>query len=100
MSNTGHSGDIATGAIETGDEAQSYRVVAERKHNRSDTTASTLRRLGGILAHGADNCHALVDEFGRQRRQPVVLSVCKTVFERDVLPFDKTGFFQAVPERG
>ena len=53
--------------------------------------------LAAFSPHGGDNCHALVDEFRRQRRQPVVLSVCKTVLERDVLPFDKTGFFHAFP---
>src|SRR5258706_68796 len=39
-------------------------------------------------------------QFGRQDRQVIVLTLCPTVFDRNVLAFDKAGFGQSLAERG
>src|SRR5436190_23717396 len=39
------------------------------------------------------------DEIGCEFGQPIVLVLCKAVFERHILAFDKPGFIQALTER-
>ena len=41
-----------------------------------------------------------VDEIDRQRRQAVVLAVCKAIFDRHVLTFDVAGLLQPLSQAG
>jgi hypothetical protein len=40
------------------------------------------------------------DQISRERRQALVRAVCPTVFDRNVLSFDKTGFAEPPSKRG
>ena len=68
-----HPGDIAARLPDTGDKAALDRVVAAREHDRDRAG-----RLHGderrIVAAGCgDHGHLAPDQFGRERRQPIVL---------------------------
>src|SRR5262249_10153286 len=94
----GRPSNVAAGPIEAGDEAERYRVVAKRKNDGNDTSAGSLGRLRGVLAHRRDDCYALVDKLRCQSRQSVVLAIRDAVLERYILAFDKADFFQTLLE--
>ena len=50
-------------------------------------------------ARRGDHGDLTADQIGRQRRQPVVLTLRPAVFDRDVLALDEAGFLQALAER-
>jgi len=39
-------------------------------------------------------------QLGCQGRQPIILTLCRAVFDRHILAFDETRFAQALTERG
>jgi len=41
-----------------------------------------------------------MNQIGRKCRQPIVLILCKTVFDRDVLMLDIASVLQALTDRG
>jgi hypothetical protein len=41
-----------------------------------------------------------VDEIGGQCGQPIVMTLCIAVFDRQILPLDEPGFAQSLEERG
>jgi hypothetical protein len=49
--------------------------------------------------HG-DYGHLSANEVGRQRRQPIVMTLRPAVFDRDILVFDVADFVQAPAEGG
>ena len=60
------------------------------------------RGLGASAAMpvAADHGDRRSHQFGRQRRQPIVLAVRPAVFDRHVLAVDIAGLAQTLPERG
>ena len=47
-----------------------------------------------------DHGYLTADQFGEQRREPIVSTLCPPVLDRQVLAFDVTGFLQASAESG
>src|SRR5262249_10608479 len=90
---------VAAWAVETRDQADLNRVDpgVEDDGNRRG------RRLGrqrGRAVAGDKYGDLLANQFRRQSRQAIVLTLRPTVFDRDVLAFDKPGFGQSLAERG
>ena len=56
-----------------------------------------MRRVGG--ADRDDEVDLPPHEIGRQRWQPVILAVCRSVFDRNILALDIARFQQALPNR-
>ena len=59
--------------------------------------------LAASVAGAASRDHPgypAADEIGRQRRQAVILAVCKAIFDPHVLAFDVTGLLQALSDAG
>ena len=50
-------------------------------------------------AGGKDHIDRKIDEFGRERRQSIVLTLCPAVFDRTFWPLDIAGLVQA-PAKG
>jgi hypothetical protein len=47
-----------------------------------------------------DHGYLMANQFGDQRREPIVLTLCPPVFNRHVLAFDVTGILQASAKSG
>ena len=74
-----HACNVATWPIEAGDEARRNHVAAASEHERNGRS----RRLNGLRCGGSpreDYSHLCVNQFGRERRQTTVLSVCIVTF--------------------
>src|SRR5262245_56418786 len=82
-----------------GDKAAFDRVVAAREDDR-DCTGRPHGDERRIVASGrGDHGHLTSNEIGRERRQPIQLSLRPAIFDRDVLTLDVTDFVQATAER-
>jgi hypothetical protein len=62
--------------------------------------AAFAARAVGVPALAKMTATLRLTQIGGQRRQPVVVTVRKAVFERDVSAFDKARFVEAAPIRG
>src|SRR5262249_25597467 len=67
--------------------------------HENDRDACGQRHHDGIGA-GADRDqrHTTLDQIGRERRQSIILILCPTIFDRQILALDKAGFQQALTE--
>ena len=78
------------------DQAKPDRVIADGEHNGDCRS----RRLGGARHGGALDCGDHADssahQFGRQRRQPIVLILGPAVFDGDVLALDIAGVLEGL----
>ena len=91
---------IATWPIEALDQSVLDRVAAARENNRNCRRCRLRRpcRLGP--AGRDDHVYLAANQISRQCRQPIVLALCPTVFDRQIFAFDVAGFAQALAERG
>ena len=62
-------------------------------HNVSHSQRHTKRRWEPNLVSVT-----FVDQFGRKRRQPIVMTLRPAVFDRDILALDIAGFLEALVE--
>jgi hypothetical protein len=53
-----------------------------------------------LLSGPDDHGYLTIQEFGHDSSQAFVFAAGRAVFDRDVLPFDKTGIKQPLAERG
>ena len=83
-----------------------FKLVTSPNVTGSNPTAKTIGVVEvaafAIRAEGPfeiyDDGHLPAHEVGSEPRQSIVLAVGPAVFDRDVLPFDITGLFQAATE--
>ena len=90
-----HAGDICSRAAEARDQPLADRIDADDEDNWN----AGRRGLGGDCrrwAAGKDNADAQRHQLGRQRGQAVVVAVCPTIFNGDVLPFGVARLGQAL----
>ena len=92
-------GDVTAGPIEAGDEVQPDGIGAGAEDNGSCRGRRLSREHGRSTSARDDHAHLPADQIGRQCRQSVVLTFRPTVFDRHILPFDITRFFQTLAER-
>src|SRR5262245_30007856 len=92
--------EVSAWARETGDEARRDRVVAAGKDDRR-RGGGALRRVCCKVPAACDNqVDPTADEFGGQRRQPIILTLRPAVLDCHVLALDITSLFEALSERG
>src|SRR5262249_32327252 len=93
-------GDISARSVETIDEANPDRVGSLHTNDRD----SFGRRFGCecTLCAFQDNDHGYLtaNQFGGQRWQQIVFTMCPSVFDREVLPLDVTAVTQALVKSG
>ena len=94
-----HTGHIAAGPIETGNETGRDRIDSgcESDWYRGRCRLGSHR---GKLANRNDRRNLTANQISRHRGQSVVLVGCPAIFDGDVLPFDKAGLLQAQKESG
>ena len=96
----GHAGNVATGSVETGDEAQPHGVFSQVDHE-GNFRGCRLGRQRRRLSAGRDNDSNLpAYQLLGQRLHAAVLAASPAVFDGDVLPFDVARFAQAPTDCG
>src|SRR6516164_2261329 len=90
-------GGVTTGPVEAGDEAVSDRVAPGRKHDRHRRRCGLRRERGRGVAN--DERYLPTKKVRHQKRQPVSLTLVRTVLNRDVLALDEACFLEALAER-
>jgi hypothetical protein len=90
---------IAARAAEAGDQAPLDRVDTGTKHDRN-RRGRRLGRQRGQAVTGDDHGDWPANQIRRQGRQAIVLTVCPTVFDGDVLTYDIAAFGQRLAEAG
>jgi hypothetical protein len=101
MAEASPSGNMSARSIETCDEADCHRVIAQSEHDWNGVVSSRgLRRPRRVrsVSNCEDHCHAHPYELGCQRREPVVVALCPSVFNLYILTICKAGFFQFLPK--
>jgi len=93
-------GDVAARSIEAVNEADFDRIGAARVHDRDRRGRGFGGESRGYAARRRDDGHRPVYEIGRQFRQPIVIAVGPTVFDRHVAALDIAGFTEALTECG
>src|SRR5262245_31311735 len=92
--------EVSAWARETGDEARRDRVVAAGKDDRRRGGGALRRVCCKVAAACGNQVDPTADEFGGQRRQPIVLTLRPAVLDCHVLALDITSLFEALSERG
>src|SRR5262249_21874791 len=94
-----YSGHIPARPAEAGDQTIFDRVTARREDDRNCG-----RRRFGREYRGKRTCehhsHLTANQIGRKLWQSIVLILRPTLFDRHVLALDKSGFLEALAERG
>jgi hypothetical protein len=89
-------GQISTRPGETGDKAKLDRVFADDENDGDRRGCRLGRQRLTDTAQRDDDCDSPAHQFGRQRRQPIRLTLGPAVFDHGVLAFDMAGVFQAL----
>jgi hypothetical protein len=95
----GHARNIAARSVEAGNKSECDRISCDLEHNRNGSG----RRLRSECRRGGardDYGDLTMNQIGRKCRQPIVLILCKTVFDRDVLMLDIASVLQALTDGG
>lgn len=93
-------GEIPARSVETIDEADLDRVGPLQKNDRYCLGRRFGRKRTICALQHNDHRDLTVNQFGDQRRQPIVLALCPPVFDRYVLVLDVTGVSEASVESG
>src|SRR5215467_3859030 len=96
---TGHTGEVTIRSTETFDQAHLDWVSTAHKDNGDRFGCRLCCKCRGD-AESNDHCHVAASQFGRQRRQPVILTLGPTPFDAYVLTFDKADGPQSFQESG
>src|SRR5262245_30443827 len=88
-----YTGQVTVGPIEGGHQALLDRIGAARKDDRY-RFGCRLRCVRCGRGKGADEGHLASNQLSRQRWEAIVLTIRVTIYEPDVLAFDKASFFK------
>src|SRR6266404_4461763 len=91
--------DIAARSVETGDDAKLHGVPGAGEHDRY-RRGCCLGRENRREAARDDDGRRTVDQLSRQHRQTIVLALCPSGFDYDILALDIAGVSQAFAETG
>src|SRR5262249_41019852 len=75
-------------------------VLANAEDNWDGRGRGFGRAGSGWAAWYSDDRNPAAGQVGGQFGHAIVLTLCPTIFDRDVLPFDKARFVEAFAERG
>ena len=91
---------VAAWPIEAGNKTDFHGIGTNDEDNR-DRGGRRLGRERGCSANRCnDDIHAPANQFGRQRRQALVVTVGPAILNRDIPTFDVSGFAQPLAECG
>jgi len=96
----GHPRKVAAGPGKAGDQAAFDRITPAEKDDRDRRGRILCRQCGEVTATGYDDVDPPLDQVGGQCGQPIILTLCPAVFDRDVLPLDIPSFAQSPVEGG
>jgi hypothetical protein len=86
-------------AVKAADHTNSDRIRSRRKNNRNSRGSRRGCHCGRRSSDGNDYRHLAANKISRQFRQSLVFAVRGAVFDGQVLPLDKAGFLQTLPNR-
>jgi hypothetical protein len=93
-------GEISARSVEAIDEADLDRVGALHKNNRDRLGCRFGCERTICALQYNDHGYLTANQFGNERREPIVSTLCPPVFNCHVLAFDVTGILQASAKSG
>jgi hypothetical protein len=78
--------------MEAGDVAERNRIAAGGKHNWDGRSRRPGSDYGGVATGRCEHRHLAVNQFGREHRQAIVLTICVTIYDSDILTRDVACF--------
>jgi hypothetical protein len=94
-----HTGCVTARPGKVCDEPLDYGVGRGREHDRYRRRRGFCRERRRSAGCG-DHRDLPAHQIGRQRRQPIIVTLCPAIFDRHVAAFDEARFAQALAERG
>jgi hypothetical protein len=82
------------------DKSKLDRVAAGEKDDRNRDGRRLSRQCRRKSIDGRNHSHLTVNQIGRKSRQSIVLTLCPSIFDCDILPLDVAGFSQASVKGG
>ena len=76
------------------------RVAAGKKDNRNRGGRRLSRQCRRKSVDGGNHGYLTMNQIGHEFRQPIVLTLCPSIFYRDIPALDVAGFRQALVEGG
>src|SRR5947209_437843 len=89
--------DVACRSIDARYETRADRIASAEEHNRNCLGCSLCCERRGKKIRG-DNRYPIGHQLGRQRRQAIIMTIRRTVFDRHVLALDEADLAQTFPE--
>jgi hypothetical protein len=95
----GHARNVSPWPVQARYQTGCDRISPIRKHDRDRRSRGFCceRRRGA--ADGSDHHHLTANQVFRQRCQPIILALCKAVFDPDILALDIASLRETLPER-
>jgi hypothetical protein len=94
-----YAGKIGARSAQAGDKSIFDRVAAGQEDDRDSRGLRLCGQSGDTVTAGCDHVHPTANQIGRQRRQPVVLTIGPAVFDRYSPILDVARLIQAKAER-
>ena len=95
-SQTYNTGQVAAGVVETCDKSVLDRIRAKPEYDRNCCGRCLGRWCGSGV--GKDQRYLAANQIGCKHGKAFVMILCPAVFDRYVLTFDETSFFQTLLE--
>src|SRR5262249_33512180 len=89
-------GQVTAWAGETGDDAERDRITGAVENDRDRRGRLLCGEGGRVAAFGDDDVNLAGNQLSSQGGQPIEVPLRPAVFDRDVLPFNKTSLGQSL----
>src|SRR4029453_19389445 len=96
----GHTREVAIGPAQAGDKSKLDRVAAGKKDDWNRGGRRLSRQYRRKSVDGGNHSHLTMNKISRESRQSIVLTLCPSIFDRDIPVLDVAGFGEASVERG
>src|SRR5262245_49950393 len=90
---------LPPGRLRLANETDFDRVRPDTKDDRNCRRDSFRCECGWCARRGGDHGHSTLHQIAHQFRQPSIIIVCETEFDRHIAAFDEACFVQAFAER-
>src|SRR2546425_10910938 len=95
----GHAGQVAPGSAQACNKSNLDGVDRYPEDDRNCCSRGLCRECRRSASGCRNHGHLTVNQFSRKRWQPIVVTLCPTIFDLDVLALDITSLLQPLPER-
>ena len=85
-----HASRVTAGTIEARHQTELYRIVGDAEQDRQFRGRGLSGQRRRFTAQGNKYCYRLVHKLRRLRRQSIILAICPTVLDGDVLALRET----------